>query len=331
MIFSVLFLVPMTPMTIPCQTNSCMTKILTIFLAGHETAALSLTWAAYLLATHPEMQEQAAEEVFTVTGGGDVRAEHYPHLRFVTAVAKEALRLYPPVWSLGRVATKDTALGSLPVVKGTDMWLCLHRLHRDPRWYPEPDRFRPERWLGNQAQRPFTYAPFGVGPRVCIGQHFAMAVPEGPYLAIAKKQADHMLEWQNPEDYWPFIATKTVEETGISEKGTALWSYLLYELYRSTHEQKYLDAARKALAWCIRNQYFGPDSEAFGGLVGTTQHSAVGYRQFFPVSCGYTSGFFGMAVVDELEIQGTVLPRTKIKREAANRAFGSNKGTHGPS
>jgi hypothetical protein len=86
--------------------------------------------------------------VFTVTAGSDVRAEHYPHLRFVTAVAKEALRLYPPVWSLGRVATKDCALGSLQVVKGTDLWLCLHRLHRDPRWYPEPERFRPERWLG---------------------------------------------------------------------------------------------------------------------------------------------------------------------------------------
>jgi cytochrome P450 len=113
--------------------------------------------------------------VFTVTAGGDVRAEHYPHLRFVNAVVKEALRLYPPVWSLGRVATKDSALGSLPVVKGTDIWLCLHRLHRDPRWYPEPERFRPERWLGNQAQQRFTYAPFGVGPRVCIGQHFAMA------------------------------------------------------------------------------------------------------------------------------------------------------------
>jgi rhamnogalacturonyl hydrolase YesR len=156
------------------------------------------------------------------------------------------------------------------------------------------------------------------------------AVPEGPYMAIAKKQADHMLEWQTAEGYWPFIATKTVEETGISEKGTALWSYLLYELYRSTHEQKYLDAARKALAWCIRNQYLGPDPEAFGGLVGVTPHSAVGYRQFFPVSCGYTSGFFGMAVVDELQIQGEALPRTKAKREAANRSLRSTKGTHGP-
>jgi cytochrome P450 len=150
-------------------------EILTFFLAGHETAALSLTWATYLLSTHPEIQERAAEEVFAVTEGGELRAEHYPRLRFVTAAVKETLRLYPPVWSLGRKATRDGALGSLPVPKGTDLWICLHRLHRDLRWYPEPERFNPERWLGNQVQRRFTYAPFGIGPRVCIGQHFAMA------------------------------------------------------------------------------------------------------------------------------------------------------------
>jgi cytochrome P450 len=159
----------------PMSDDQLHDEIVTFFEAGHETAALSLTWAAYLLATHPEIQEQAAKEIFVVTGGGEIRAEHYPQLRFVTAVAKEALRLYPPVWSLGRKTTKDGALGSLPVPKGTDLWLCLHRLHRDPRWYCEPERFSPERWLGNQVQRRFSYAPFGIGPRVCIGQHFAMA------------------------------------------------------------------------------------------------------------------------------------------------------------
>jgi cytochrome P450 len=159
----------------PMSDEQLHDEILTFFLAGHETAALSLTWAAYLLATHPETQEQAAKEIFVVTEGGEIRAEHYPQLRFVTAVVKEALRLYPPVWSLGRKTTKDGTLGSLPVPKGTDLWLCLHRLHRDPRWYFEPERFSPQRWLGNQVQRPFTYAPFGIGPRVCIGQHFAMA------------------------------------------------------------------------------------------------------------------------------------------------------------
>jgi hypothetical protein len=133
------------------------------------------------------------------------------------------------------------------------------------------------------------------------------AVPEGPYLGIAKKEADHMLEWQKPEGNWAFIANGTVEETGISEKGTALWSYLLYELYKSTHEDKYLAAARKALVWCVKNQYLGPDPEAFGGLVGVTSQSAVGYRQFFPVECAYASGFFGLAVQEELDIQNAPL------------------------
>jgi cytochrome P450 len=159
----------------PMSDEQLRDEILTFFLAGHETAALSLTWAAYLLATHPETQEEAAKEIIVVTEGGEIRAEHYPQLRFVTAVVKEALRLYPPVWSLGRKTTKDGTLGNLPVSKGTDLWLCLHRLHRDPRWYPEPEQFSPQRWLGNQVQRRFTYAPFGIGPRVCIGQHSAMA------------------------------------------------------------------------------------------------------------------------------------------------------------
>ena len=150
-------------------------EILTFFLAGHETAALSLTWAAYLLATHAEAQEQAAEEVHRITNGAELCAEDYPKLRYLTAVTKEALRLYPPVWSMGREASSDGTLAGHRVKKGTDLWLCIHRLHRDARWYQEPDRFVPGRWLGDQVPRRFTYAPFGIGPRVCIGQHFAMA------------------------------------------------------------------------------------------------------------------------------------------------------------
>ena len=98
-------------------------EVLTFFLAGRETTALSLTWATHLLATHPEIPEQAADEVFTVTGGGDVQAEHCTLLRFVTAVTKEALRLYLPVWIWGVWPQRTTPLGSLPIVKGTVLWL----------------------------------------------------------------------------------------------------------------------------------------------------------------------------------------------------------------
>lgn len=150
-------------------------EILTFFLAGHETAALSLTWAAYLLALHPEMQQRALAEVRSLTPHRKLTPDDYPSLKLTTAVVREAIRLYPPVWSMGRQALTDTHLDNEPVARGTDIWICLHRLHRDPRWFDAPDSFLPERWLRGQGTTPFSYLPFGVGPRVCIGQRFALA------------------------------------------------------------------------------------------------------------------------------------------------------------
>jgi cytochrome P450 len=158
----------------PMADQQLHDEILTFFLAGHETAALALTWTAYLLAVHPEVQENAQEELVTVTKGESVKAEHYGQLRYLTAVVKEAMRLYPPVWSLGRQAVKAGTLGTHAVSEGTDLWLCIHHLHRDARWYSQPNEFRPERWLKEEPQRAFTYLPFGIGPRLCMGQHFAM-------------------------------------------------------------------------------------------------------------------------------------------------------------
>lgn len=149
-------------------------EILTFFLAGHETAALGLTWALYLLAQRPDVQQHVADEVQSVTQAGQIRPEAYSRLPWTTAVIKEAMRLYPPAWSMGREATSDTTLGGQPVTKGTDIWICLYQLHRDARWFADPDAFLPERWMRNSPPTPFTYIPFGIGQRVCIGQHFAM-------------------------------------------------------------------------------------------------------------------------------------------------------------
>ena len=88
---------------------------------------------------------------------------------------KESLRLYPPVWSMGREVTTATSLAGQSLQKGTDIWICLHRLHRDERWFAQSEHFLPERWLQEDMRRPFTNLPFGLGPRVCIGQHFATA------------------------------------------------------------------------------------------------------------------------------------------------------------
>jgi len=150
-------------------------EILTMFLAGHETSALSLSWAIHLLASHPEVQQKAADEVAAVTSGRPIRAADYPRLHYLKAIVEETMRLYPSVWSLGRNVEQNTELDGNPIAKGTHVWLCIYHMHRDVRWFPEPDRFLPERWLEVAPSKRFCYLPFGAGPRMCIGQHFAMA------------------------------------------------------------------------------------------------------------------------------------------------------------
>lgn len=133
------------------------------------------------------------------------------------------------------------------------------------------------------------------------------AVSESDYLAQAKRMADQMAKWQRPDGSWVFIADQSVERHGISEKGTALWALHFYRLYRSTSDANHLAVARKALAWCLANQYRGPDPQALGGIVGMTEHSAVGagHRAWFKVSCAYTTGFAALATIEELKLQGT--------------------------
>ena len=128
--------------------------------------------------------------------------------------------------------------------------------------------------------------------------------PKGPYLDLAKKMADRMYAWQRPEGHWTFITDEPLGKVGISEKGTALWSYLLYQLYAATGEKKYVVMARKSLTWCMKNQYQGPDRQASGGIVGKTIHSAVGaaFRPWFPITCAYTSAFFSLAIMEELKL-----------------------------
>jgi cytochrome P450 len=148
-------------------------EVMTMFIAGHETSALSLTWAIHLLANHPAIQDQLAEEAIRVTADSPLTGAHYPQLKLTMAAVQETLRLYPPVWSLGRETIKDTTIGPYSVAKGDRIWICTNNIHRDPRWHPEPELFLPDRWLQPQPRPKLSFLPFGAGSRMCIGQNFA--------------------------------------------------------------------------------------------------------------------------------------------------------------
>lgn len=125
--------------------------------------------------------------------------------------------------------------------------------------------------------------------------------PDSIYLEYAIRMANHLVENQHPDGSWSFVFNLEPEDTGITEKGTALWSLLFYQLYDATGNEKYLETARYALIWCLDNQYTGPDPEAVGGLVGRTNASMVGIRHYYDATCAYTTGFFGLAILEELK------------------------------
>jgi cytochrome P450 len=149
-------------------------EALTMLLAGHETTALALTYAVWLLARHPAIQERLHAEVHSVLGGAAPTPETLEKLPYAQAVFREVLRLYPPAWAIGReVVEPFTTNAGIRMETGTQIFLSQWVVHRDPRWWPEPTRFRPERWLEPDDRPRFAWFPFGGGPRVCIGNHFA--------------------------------------------------------------------------------------------------------------------------------------------------------------
>ncbi len=150
-------------------------ETMTIFLAGHETTANALTWTWYLLSQHPEAERRLHAEIDSVLAGRlptDADAAALPYTRRVLA---ESMRCYPPAWVIGRRVLADYRIGEYTLPAGSICMISQYVTHHDPRWYPDPMRFDPDRWTPEaQEQRPkFAYYPFGSGPRVCIGEGFA--------------------------------------------------------------------------------------------------------------------------------------------------------------
>jgi len=151
-------------------------EVLTLLLAGHETTALALAWTWYLLSLHPEVEARLLEELQEVLGDRTPMVTDLPRLSYAEMVIKESMRLYPPAWGISREAVEECEIGGYRVPAGTQVLIVLWAMHRDPRYFQHPETFDPCRWEASLAKRvpKYAYLPFGSGPRVCIGNAFAM-------------------------------------------------------------------------------------------------------------------------------------------------------------
>jgi len=150
-------------------------ELYTIFTAGHETTANALAFTLYLLAKNPQVEQQLLEELRQVLGSNLPTVEDVERLPYARMVLAESMRLYPPAWAIGRQAIRDVEIAGRVLPRDAVILTSQWVIHRDPRWYPDPEKFDPQRWTPEaRSQRPrWSYFPFGGGSRQCIGESFA--------------------------------------------------------------------------------------------------------------------------------------------------------------
>lgn len=185
-------------------THGLREQVKTFLAAGHDSSSLTLTWALLMLATHPEAADRLAAELASVLKGRAPMPEDVPHLPCTQAVIKETLRLYPPLWMMGRQAVQPCKIGGVAVPAGALILTSPWPVQRLARFFPDPERFKPERWEGNKtASLPrCAFFPFGGGPRVCIGQGFALLEAT---LILATVAQRFRLETVEQADIRPWI------------------------------------------------------------------------------------------------------------------------------
>lgn len=151
-------------------------EAITIFAAGHETSANALSWTIYLLSQHPDIARKVREEAENVFGDKKPEFADIQKLSYAKQVIEESMRLYPPAYAVGREAAIDDEILGEPIPKKSIVFIGIHALHHSEKYWPNPEKFDPERFTPEKAKdRPkFAYMPFGLGPRMCIGEHFAM-------------------------------------------------------------------------------------------------------------------------------------------------------------
>lgn len=163
-------------------------EMMTLFLAGHETTANTLSWTWYLLSQHPAAEAKLHQELAHILGSTPPRVDQLDALVYTRAVIQESMRLYPPAWVVGRQAIEPFELGGQTFPVGTQVLMSQWVMHRHPRYFHDPEAFLPERWIGENTTpvARFAYFPFGGGPRLCIGRSFALM--EAPLLLATLAQ-----------------------------------------------------------------------------------------------------------------------------------------------
>jgi cytochrome P450 len=188
-------------------------NLLGFIVAGHETSAVALAWALYLVSEDPRTLERIRSEVTEATGGGPVEAVHVERLAFTRQVVQEAMRLYPPAHSLIRVCTKKTRVGDFTIRPGGRIVIPVYALHRHRLWWRDPDAFDPDRFAPSQPHPDrHLYMPFGAGPRICIGAAFAMTELV-VLLATLVRHASFSLVPGHP--VWPLAGLALTPEHGL--------------------------------------------------------------------------------------------------------------------
>jgi cytochrome P450 len=174
-------------------------EALTLFLAGHETTSIALTWSWWLVARNPDAEARLHDEVDAL--GGEPTTDDLPRLAYTRAVLDESIRLRPPAWAIGRNAIADHRAGDFTIPSGSVVVVSPWLLHHDERWWPDAPAFRPERWLSERPEGSrFAYVPFGGGPRRCIGEPFALMEGTLVLATIARR-------WRlrTVSDGWPAL------------------------------------------------------------------------------------------------------------------------------
>jgi len=150
-------------------------EVMTLYLAGHETTANTLSWTWFELSRHPEVRERLEQELDTVLAGRSPTMDDLRSMPFTAAVVDETLRMYPAAWLFARCTTEDVQLRGVDIPRGAQLWISPYLLHHDARWFEAPEKFDPARWLDGRTTgiHKYAYIPFGGGPRICIGNGFA--------------------------------------------------------------------------------------------------------------------------------------------------------------